>query len=143
MENYRNGRGDDHSGERNDIGNRQKSNDLGAQPSRYNGVESHRTEERFPESGVNRDQTNLHSQRDQQGYRRSDERIREIITDLIEAEKSIDGRDVDVRVHNGEVSVRGYVPDDDARRKIQTIIDRVPGIRDVSNSLRVNPHAAD
>jgi len=101
----------------------------------------------FPESGAVRDQRNLHSQRDHQrgpeGYRRSDERIREVISDLLSSNDDLDTRDFEVRVNEASVTLRGYIPDEDSRRKINEVVERVPGIKKVNDELRVNPHARE
>lgn len=103
--------------------------------------------ERFPESGANRDQTNLHSHiedlRGPQGYRRSDERIREVLTDLITDDRMIDSRDLSIRVADGEVMIHGYVPDRTTEQRIYRIIEAVPGVKKVRNELKLNPHAND
>ncbi|HYG01427.1 MAG TPA: BON domain-containing protein [Chryseosolibacter sp.] len=112
---------------------------------RKDSITSRDLDHAFPESGVNRDQRNLHSQREQprgpEGYRRSDQRIREVITDLLTSEDDLDTSDFEVRVNEASVTLQGYIPDDASRRRINEVIERVPGIRKVNDELRINPHA--
>jgi len=48
---------------------------------------------------------------------------------------SLDARDVDVRVTNGEVTLQGRVLDEPARHVAELIADAVPGVRGVVNRL--------
>lgn len=116
---------------------------LRSSPSRYykDVSQTDTAKKQFPESGVNRDQTNLHSQRGPEGYRRSDERIREIITDMIQTDPAIDSRDLDIKVHEGRVRLTGYIPDADAEKRISAVIQRVPGIKEIESELKINEHA--
>lgn len=72
-----------------------------------------------------------------QGYRRSDERIREDICDLLTERGDVDPSAVQVRVQNCEVTLEGAVPDRRMKRVAEDIAEATRGVRDVHNRLRV------
>ena len=72
------------------------------------------------------------------GYRRSDERITEDVNDRLTASDWLDASAVEVDVRDGEVSLRGTVPDRDSKRLAEDLAEGVPGVREVMNQLRVS-----
>ena len=50
---------------------------------------------------------------------------------------SLDARDVEVQVTNGQVTLHGRVADDPARHVAELIADAVPGVRAVINRLEL------
>lgn len=71
------------------------------------------------------------------GYVRSDERIREDVCDCLTDDPHLDASSVEVKVKNGEVTLSGTVDSRDAKRHAEELIERVSGVKDVQNSLRV------
>jgi osmotically-inducible protein OsmY len=71
------------------------------------------------------------------GYQRSDERLREEVSDRLMADDQIDASDVEVEVHNGEVTLTGSVDGRLAKRRAEDCAEEVMGVRDVMNQLRV------
>ncbi|MEK0084342.1 BON domain-containing protein [Benzoatithermus flavus] len=71
------------------------------------------------------------------GYRRSDERIREDVSDWLTDDAWIDASDIEVRVENGEVTLDGTVNSRRARRRAEDIAESVSGVSYVQNNLRV------
>lgn len=71
------------------------------------------------------------------GYVRSDERIREDVCDCLTDDPHLDATSVEVKVKNGEVTLSGTVDSRDAKRHAEELIERVSGVKDVQNSLRV------
>jgi hypothetical protein len=71
------------------------------------------------------------------GYRRSDERIREDINDLLTADPHIDASDIEVRVTSGVVALSGIVEDRAAKRYAEDLAEDVLGVDDVNNQLKV------
>jgi hypothetical protein len=71
------------------------------------------------------------------GYKRSDERIREDICDALGREHDIDSSDVEVKVQNGEVTISGTVPHRHMKLQIEQLADRMSGVNDVNNQIRV------
>ena len=68
-------------------------------------------------------------------YRRSDERIREDVCDLLTMDEHIDATAIDVRVDDNVVFLEGSVADRFAKRHAEQLADSVRGVRDVQNNL--------
>lgn len=71
------------------------------------------------------------------GYRRQDERITEDINERLTQDHWIDAEDIDVRVSEGEVTLEGTVQDRQAKRLAEDLVERLSGVRNVINHLRV------
>jgi osmotically-inducible protein OsmY len=71
------------------------------------------------------------------GYQRSDERLREEVSDRLMADDQIDASDIEVTVANGEVALTGTVDDRRAKRRAEDCAEQVMGVRDVMNHIRV------
>jgi len=75
------------------------------------------------------------------GYHRSDDRIREEVSDRLEQHSWLDASELDVEVQEGVVTLRGDVDDRRQKRMAEDIAEQVPGVKDVRNELRVHDHA--
>jgi osmotically-inducible protein OsmY len=75
-------------------------------------------------------------------YRRSDERIREELSDRLTENEWIDASDVEVRVSDGEVVLSGTVDSRYARRLAEDMAESVSGVSHVQNNLRVQNYQA-
>ncbi len=71
------------------------------------------------------------------GYRRDDAAIREDVSERLMEHGDIDASDIEVEVHDGEVSYRGRVNSRYAKRAAEDVAYSVRGVRDVRNELRV------
>ena len=71
------------------------------------------------------------------GYRRSDERIKEDVCDALMRDHHVDASEIDVLVENGIVTLRGTVEERSAKRLAEDCIEKVDGVKDVHNELRV------
>ncbi len=71
------------------------------------------------------------------GYRRSDERIKEDVCQCLTDDSHIDASNIDVTVNDREVVLSGTVETRYEKRHAEDLIERIPGVRDVINSLRV------
>ena len=71
------------------------------------------------------------------GYQRSDERLREEVSDQLMADDYIDASDIEVEVRQGEVTLSGTVRDRWAKRRAEDCAEQVMGVRDVMNQIRV------
>jgi osmotically-inducible protein OsmY len=70
------------------------------------------------------------------GYVRSDERIREDVSDRLSDDDELDASDITVTVVSGEVRLEGTVLDRYSKHRAEDLADSVSGVRDVSNNLR-------
>lgn len=73
------------------------------------------------------------------GYVRSDERIREDISDRLRDDEHIDAGDIDVTVSSGDVVLSGVVESRFAKRHAEDLAESVSGVRNVENRIRVKP----
>ncbi|WP_437732163.1 BON domain-containing protein [Sorangium sp. So ce1335] len=71
------------------------------------------------------------------GYKRSDDRIREDVCEMLSDRDDIDVSEVTVRVQNGEVTLEGTVDERHHRRLIEQLAENVRGVEDVHNQIRV------
>lgn len=71
------------------------------------------------------------------GYRRSDERIQEDVSDRLADDPYLDASDIEVAVNAGEVVLTGLVDTRAARRRAEGLAERVSGVSYVQNNLRV------
>ena len=71
-------------------------------------------------------------------YRRSDDRIREDISDRLTDDDRIDASEISVQVQNCEVTLTGTVTDRDQKRCAEDLAEGVSGVKEVTNSIRVS-----
>jgi hypothetical protein len=71
------------------------------------------------------------------GYRRSDERIRELVCELLTENDQLDASQIEVLVSNGDVTLCGVVDDGRAKREAEGCACSITGVRDVRNLLRL------
>ena len=71
------------------------------------------------------------------GYKRSDDRIRDEICDRMTDDAMLDASEIEVEVTEGEVTLNGLVTSRDQKRRAEDIAERIGGVRDVTNQLRV------
>jgi hypothetical protein len=70
-------------------------------------------------------------------YRRPDERILEDVSDRLTADAMVDASEITVDVKQGEVTLAGTVRDRDQKRRAEDLSERVSGVKDVINALRI------
>jgi hypothetical protein len=71
------------------------------------------------------------------GYQRSDERIREDLSDRLMQSMHIDSSEVSVEVANGKVTLEGTVPERRMKHAIEDLAESCGGVQDVDNRIRV------
>ncbi len=71
------------------------------------------------------------------GYQRSDERLREEISDALTDDHHIDASSIEVNVKNGEVTLTGTVSDRRTKRMAEDCIEHISGVKEIVNNLRV------
>lgn len=71
------------------------------------------------------------------GYHRSDDRIREDISERLTQHGQIDATDIEVDVNKGEVWLKGGVESRQMKRLAEDVAESVNGVCDVHNELRV------
>ena len=78
-----------------------------------------------------------YSGRGPKGWQRSDERIREDVSERLADHPHIDASEIEVTVNNGEITLTGTVEDRQAKRLAEDIAESVSGVREVHNQIRV------
>lgn len=69
-------------------------------------------------------------------FRRTDDRIRERVCEILHDDEWIDASEIEVSVADGEVTLTGSVDSRETKRLAEDAISDVPGVRDVHNRLR-------
>ena len=78
-----------------------------------------------------------HQGRGPRGYQRSDDRIREDISERLTDDAMIDASEIEVAVQNREVTLTGTVRDRNEKRRAEDIAESVTGVSHVQNNLRI------
>jgi hypothetical protein len=76
------------------------------------------------------------------GYTRSDERLREDISERLMMADSIDSSEVMVTVKDGKVTLEGSVTTRHMKHEIEDLVDACPGVQDIDNRIRVERESA-
>lgn len=93
-------------------------------------------ENRYGGGGEGRERQSFFG-RGPKGYKRSDERIKEDVSDRIAQLGHIDATDVEVTVTGGEVTLMGNIPDRSMKYELEHLVLGVVGVNDVNNQLRL------
>jgi BON domain len=75
------------------------------------------------------------------GYQRSDERLREDISERLMQAGNIDSSEVTVMVAGAKVTLEGTVPNRNMKHAIEDLVDACPGVQDIDNRIRVDRNA--
>ncbi|MDB6089367.1 MAG: hypothetical protein JWN85_2151 [Gammaproteobacteria bacterium] len=75
------------------------------------------------------------------GYQRSDERLKEDISERLMEAAHIDSSEVTVEVRGAKVVLEGVVPDRHMKHAIEDLVDACPGVQDIDNRVRVGSAA--
>jgi hypothetical protein len=70
-------------------------------------------------------------------FTRSDERLRELVSEALSDDNEIDASEIEVEVKNGEVILKGTVDDRHTKRLAEECVVRVSGVHDVQNQIRI------
>lgn len=75
-------------------------------------------------------------------FKRSDERIKEDVCEMLTLDANIDAESIEVEVKDGEVTLSGTVPERRMKHLAEDCIERIFGVKDISNNLRVSRDSA-
>lgn len=78
-----------------------------------------------------------HRGRGPKNYSRSDDRIREDVSDRLSDAPDVNASDIEVSVEGAEVTLSGTVDSRRAKRRAEDLADDVSGVKHVQNNLRV------
>jgi len=79
-----------------------------------------------------------HRGRGPKGYRRSDERIREDVSDRLTDDAWLDAQGIEVSVQDAEVTLAGTVRSREDKKRAEALAETVSGVDNVQNNLRVD-----
>jgi osmotically-inducible protein OsmY len=79
-----------------------------------------------------------HRGRGPTNYKRSDDRIQEDVNEHLTRDWRIDATHISVSVSEGEVTLDGYVPTRDAKRRAEDCVEDISGVKHVQNNLRIH-----
>jgi hypothetical protein len=71
------------------------------------------------------------------GYARSDDRIREEVSDRLTDDPSVDASEIEVEVKDGRVTLTGTCDDRQQKRRAEDLAEQCSGVQDVMNHIRV------
>lgn len=81
--------------------------------------------------------TGPHRGKGPKGYSRSDDRIRDDVNDRLSDDSFIDASEIDITVENAEVVLTGTVDSKEEKRRAEDIAERISGVKNVENRLKV------
>jgi hypothetical protein len=96
---------------------------------------SQRSESRFYEKDLSGESKSGLSPK---GYKRSDERIREEVCELLTQHPNVDPTEIDIEVRESEVILSGTVDNRQEKHLIEDLAYSVSGVTEVNNQLRVS-----
>lgn len=85
-----------------------------------------------------READGAHRGRGPKGYRRSDERIREDVSDRLTDDSWLNASDIEVAVSSGDVTLTGSVRSREDKKRAEALAESVTGVDNVQNNLRID-----
>ena len=79
-----------------------------------------------------------HQGKGPKGWKRSDERIREDVSERLERDSHVDASEIEVSVKDGVVTLSGKVEDRYSKRQAEDLIENMTGVKDVKNELSID-----
>lgn len=70
-------------------------------------------------------------------FKRSDDRIREEVSEALFHDHAVDASEIEVQVNDGEVTLSGTVSERRMKRLAEDCVERVSGVKDVRNEIRI------
>jgi len=104
-----------------------------ARTARYRPYEAHQQDPNRPS----------YAGRGPKGYKRTDERLQEEISERLVHDHDVDASDIEVNVIGGVVTLSGTVQDRQSKRIAEDLAEEVWGVTEVQNQIRVNRGSVD
>lgn len=93
-------------------------------------------------SSNNNQYSGVHRGKGPKGYTRSDERIKEDVSDALMEDPELDASDIEVTVKKGEVLLEGFVTNRNDKRRAEHCAELCAGIRDIQNNIKIRTASA-
>ena len=101
------------------------------------GAETYSTREWTPSESTRDWPAQSYAGRGPRGYQRADARIFEEVCDRLTEDHRVDASDIEVQVNGGEVTLAGSVRSREEKRYAEDLAERISGVREVNNNLKV------
>ncbi len=82
-------------------------------------------------------QSSSHFGKGPKGFKRSDDRIREEVSEALFHDHAVDASEIEVNVYDGEVILSGTVSERRMKRLAEDCVDNIIGVKDVRNEIRI------
>ncbi|GEM_PF-4951652 len=109
----------------------------GVYDNRYVPGNNHPYADRAAHNQYNAEHFGPHRGKGPKAFTRTDERLKEHVSELLMEHGEIDATHVVVEVKNGEVSLSGLVEDRFQRRAIEDMVESIYGVKDVHLTLKI------
>jgi hypothetical protein len=83
-----------------------------------------------------------HAGKGPKGYTRSDDRLREDLSERLMRDPDVDASDINLDVRNGKVTLTGSVSDRRTKHYVEDLSEDCYGVQDIDNRLTVRPRAS-
>ncbi len=90
------------------------------------------------QSPSSRTQEGMHYGKGPKNYRRSDDRIKEDVSEALERNAHIDASEIEIDVKDSVVTLRGHVEDRQTKRLAEDLVSGIYSVKDVRNELTVD-----
>lgn len=117
------------------------SSPRGGWPQTGNSISRYVSAEGYPEQGRNGARAGSFRGKGPKGYVRSDERIKEDVSDRLSDDDTLDASDITVEVSGGEVTLAGSVTSRQDKHTAEECAEQCAGVTHVQNNLRVRASA--
>ncbi len=92
--------------------------------------------------GRSSDRQGSHRGKGPRGYERSDERLKEVVSERLADDPYIDASDITVSVSGGVVRLTGTVDSRASKYQVEELIEQCGGVKDIDNQLRTQSRGA-
>jgi hypothetical protein len=99
--------------------------------------------DRDRESGMRGQEIGGHRGKGPRNFTRSDDRIREIVSEALSDDDRIDATNIDVAVRGGEVTLTGTVDDRRTKRLVEDVVEDLVGVKELHNQIKVQAEKGD
>lgn len=65
----------------------------------------------------------------------NDNELRTLVEERLREDPTIDAEDIEIRIHDGLVSLHGHVESRDDRKWVEALVRQIPEVKDVMNNL--------
>ena len=90
---------------------------------------------------MDRVRSGQHRGKGPKGYSRSDERIKQDVSDQLADDMFVDASEIEITVNQGEVTLTGRVQERSEKRRAEDLVEAISGVKHVENRIRVGSYS--